>query len=487
MKTKSNFLFSAFAAMLLLVATTHSYALNYTISFTASGITSSVGSVQVQNLSKGTTATIPSGNTLTLTDQTTVVDDLSANNDGIRISQNINTGTSTLTFYADQAGSTELVAYALDGRKVVGQITHLEVGDNSAELSLPTGMYAIRVLSARHVYSTKMQSLGSVCTQAKIKFLSNEKAVAIAPQKSIKTPIATTTMSYTTGDQLLYTATSGTYIVSVPDVPIANKTINFVFSTIPTSAIPAGTFTMGSSTTEVSRHSDETQYAVTLSAFSMSKYEITNAQYAIFLNAKSIGSDGLYAVGAYPTQALISANTSRGLVYKDSKWVSVVGSETSPVIVTWYGATEFATYMGGTLPTEAQWEYACRAGTTTPFCTGNCLTNLQANYVWSIPYSSCINNVTIYPDKAQPIGTYAANDYGLYDMHGNIAEWCADWYGIYPTTAQANPIGSTTGLNRVVRGGGWFDYAQDCRSSARSYCDPRAYIEFIGFRIVFVR
>ena len=132
--------------------------------------------------------------------------------------------------------------------------------------------------------------------------------------------------------------------------------------------IPAGTFTMGSPADEPNRGTDETQHQVTLSAFRMSKYEITNAQYAAFLNAKSIGSDGKYAAGAYPTQALIYASSSSydwGLHYTNNQWVPVSGYENNPVInVTWYGATEFATYIGGTLPTEAQWEYACRGAST---------------------------------------------------------------------------------------------------------------------------
>lgn len=488
MKTKTTFFRSALAAVLLLVASTQSYAtFSYTISFTASGSTSSVGSVEVKNLTKGTTATVASGNTLTLTDVSTSVNALNANDGGIRISQNAGAGTSTLTFYATQASNAQVAAYALDGRKVTGQTTRLEAGINSLELSLPAGMYVIRVSGTGYSYSAKLQNQASAATQAGIKFLTHTKVETSAPQKSKATPITTTTMTYTTGDQLLYTATSGTYTASVPDVPSGSKTINFNFAAIPTAAIPAGTFTMGSPDTEINRSSNETQHSVTLSAFRMSKYEITNAQYAAFLNAKSIGSNGLYAAGAYPTQTLIYANSSMGLTYSGSQWVPVTGYEDAPVInVTWYGATEFATYIGGTLPTEAQWEYACRAGTTTPFNTGDFLTNGQANYYWAYPYNGGTNTVTTYPGKTQPVGTYAANAYGLYDMHGNVWEWCSDWYGTYPTTAQTDPTGAATGWGRVFRGGCWVDLAQNCRSAIRSIIRPSFNHDSIGFRVVLV-
>jgi len=490
MKTKTTSLSFALAAVLLVVATSQSYAtLDYTISFSASGVTASVGNVQVQNLAKGTTVTVPNGNTLTLTDQATAVDEISTGT-GIRVSQNPNTGISTLQFYADQAGSAQVAAFALDGRKAFGQTVRLGVGDNSLELSLPAGMYVIRVSGTGYAYSAKLQSQASTTTQAEIKILSNTKVEASSPQKSKSESITTTTMSYTPGNQLLYTATSGVYIASVYDVPTSGKTINFNFSILPTSAIPAGTFMMGSPATEVDRISDETQHSVTLSAFRMSKYEITNTQYAAFLNAKSIGSNGLYATGTYPTQTLIYASSGSwdwGLHYSGSQWVPVPGYENAPVIyVTWYGAAEYATYIGGTLPTEAQWEYACRAGTTTPFNTGNFLTNLQANYNWAYPYNGGTNTVTTYPGKTQTVGTYAANAYGLYDMHGNVWEWCADWYDTYPTTAQTNPTGATIGSIRVIRGGGGYGYAQDCRSAYRLSGVPSIDARTLGFRMVLV-
>ena len=141
MKTKTTILRSALAALLLMLATTQSYAtFSYTISFTATGATSSVGSVEVKNLTKATSVTVPSGSTLTLTDLSTAIDALNANDGGIRISQNAGNGTSTLTFYANQSGNTQVAAYALDGRMVVGQTTRLEAGNNSLELTLPAAM-----------------------------------------------------------------------------------------------------------------------------------------------------------------------------------------------------------------------------------------------------------------------------------------------------------------------------------------------------------
>jgi formylglycine-generating enzyme len=259
---------------------------------------------------------------------------------------------------------------------------------------------------------------------------------------------------------------------------------------IATVQIPGGTYTMGRATGELNSWPDEVQHQVTISAFRMSKYEITNAQFAAFLNSKNIGSNGQYAAGAYPAQTLIYESNSGsydwGLHYNGSQWIPVAGCENYPVIyVTWYGAAEFATSIGGRLPTEAEWEYACRANTTTPFNTGTCLSDKQANYDWANPYSTCTNSNTTYPGKTQAAGTYAANAFGLCDMHGNVWEWCADWYGDYPTTAQTNPTGAASGTYRVFRGGGWLSLANRCRSSNRGYDrDSNNGYKDLGFRVV---
>jgi formylglycine-generating enzyme required for sulfatase activity len=220
-------------------------------------------------------------------------------------------------------------------------------------------------------------------------------------------------------------------------------------------SIPAGTFTMGSPTSEVDRSDDETQHQVTLSAFKMSKYEVTFDQYDAFCNATGRSKPS------------------------DEGW----GRGNRPVIyVSWDDATAFAEWMGCRLPTEAEWEYAARAGTTTPFNTGNNLTTSQANYDGNYPYNN--NAKGEYRQKTMPVGSFAANAYGLFDMHGNVWEWCSDWYGEYSTSAQANPKGASSGVHRVLRGGSWANLARHCRAARRSKDTPDYLIKRIGFRLV---
>jgi formylglycine-generating enzyme required for sulfatase activity len=219
--------------------------------------------------------------------------------------------------------------------------------------------------------------------------------------------------------------------------------------------IPAGTFTMGSPRSEADRGDEETQHEVTLDGFKMSKYEVTFEQYDAFCDATGRSKPS------------------------DQGW----GRGKRPVInVSWDDAKAFATWAGAQLPTEAQWEYACRAGLQTPFNTGGCLSTNAANYDGNYPYGGC--NSGTYKEKTIPVGNYATNSWGLYDMHGNVWEWCSDWYGDYPSSKQTNPQGPSMGSDRVMRGGSWIFYALYCRSANRNYDTPDYRYYDIGIRLV---
>jgi sulfatase modifying factor 1 len=219
--------------------------------------------------------------------------------------------------------------------------------------------------------------------------------------------------------------------------------------------IPGGAFVMGSPEGEPSRKANETQHNVTLSPFRMSKYQITFEQYDLF------------------------CETTKREKPKDEGW----GRGQRPVIhVSWDDATAYAEWMGCRLPTEAEWEYACRAGTTTPFYTGDNLTTAQANFNGNYPY----NNNPKGENRACtiPVGSFDPNPWGLYDMHGNVWEWCIDWYDDFPGTGQENPKGPDSGTFRIFRGGGWRNYAELCRSAFRYRYFPDFRHYNIGFRLV---
>ena len=230
MKTKSIYLLSVLAAVLLFGTTSTCYAsFNYTVSFTASGATNTVGDVLVQNITKGSSVTVPAGNTLSLTEDPTAINELKGNNAGIRISQNASTRTSILTFYSAQAEGIHVSAYSLDGRRVFGQTTHIEAGENSLELSLPAGMFIIRVDGTGYTYSTKLQSIGSNISKPGFKILGNNAKPSVQ-KKSKALDTATITMNYTTGDQLTFKATSGNCTTLFADAPTASKIINIEFT-----------------------------------------------------------------------------------------------------------------------------------------------------------------------------------------------------------------------------------------------------------------
>ena len=264
---------------------------------------------------------------------------------------------------------------------------------------------------------------------------------------------------------------------------------------IETVNLSAGTFNMGSPASEPNRLANETQHIVILSkGFNMGKYEVTNAQYAAFLNANNVGVTGTgndtHAQMLRPgtimgtlQNVLYDSSTRNGGAANwgvtwdsgTSKWKAVTGYENHPVIyVTWFGAYYFAEWVGGRLPTEAEWEYACRGGITGAYFFSGSATN----YAWYNANSG---------GKTQNVGQKTANAKGLFDIQGNVREWCQDkWDG---TTAHnsanaTDPVG-TNGNNYVIRGGGITYESKYLRSAYRMSETPETVLPALGFRVVF--
>lgn len=261
------------------------------------------------------------------------------------------------------------------------------------------------------------------------------------------------------------------------DVPIME------IETVP---IKAGTFQMGSLESNLYRKPDETRHEVVLTKdFTMSKYEITNAQYAAFLNACGIGPDGRgNDKTRYQGRVLIVDCTTKDHLWgvrwdgPSHQWISITGYENYPVVyVTWYGAKAYADWIGGNLPTEAQWEYACRAGTITDYYFGNNWEELEP-HAWYFRDAEIIYTT-------HKVGTKEANPWGLHDMYGNVAEWCQDLYAPFSPEKVADPTGPHKGDERVLRGGSWGTRALNCRSASRSHSIPSNSYDIAGFRVVF--
>ena len=225
--------------------------------------------------------------------------------------------------------------------------------------------------------------------------------------------------------------------------------------------ISAGTFMMGSPTSEKDRDADETQHKVTISKdFYLGKYEVTQGQW----------------------KAVMGNNPSRFSSCGDDCPVEQVSWDDVQEFIKKLNAKDSGTYR---LPTEAEWEYAARAGTTTPFGIGdgNNLSSSQANFDGNYPYGNAAKGK--YLEKTVSVGSYSPNAWGLYDMHGNVWEWCADWYGAYSSSAQTDPTGASSGSIRVIRGGSWFNNGRDLRSAYRYYdYAPSVRFNIIGFRLL---
>lgn len=222
--------------------------------------------------------------------------------------------------------------------------------------------------------------------------------------------------------------------------------------------IPKGTFNMGLLPTKWVPNTGP-QHQVTISNdFYMGVTEVTQAQYQRVMGGNPSGFQGSKVEGDssnYPVEQ-----------------------------ITWSEAVEFCKRLSDLpeeksagrvyrLPSEAEWEYACRAGNSGAYCFGDSATSI-GDYAWSAENGG---------KKTHAVGQKKPNAWGLYDMHGNVWEWCRDWYSDYPKSAVTDPVGPDEGMTRVVRGGGWDGFASLCQSAWRQDGNPSSTSDSGGFRV----
>ena len=251
-----------------------------------------------------------------------------------------------------------------------------------------------------------------------------------------------------------------------PCVPVWSNSLGMKFA-----LIPAGKFLMGSPESEEDRDEDEgPQHEVEITRpFSLGVHPVTQEQY----------------------KKVMGKNPSRFTRKKG-------GGANHPVEqVSWEEAVEFCHKLTGRpeekasgrtyrLPTEAEWEYASRGGanSSSPFFFGDSLSSAQANFDGNFPYGGAAEGP--YLQRTTPVGSYRPNAFGLFDMHGNVWEWCADWYdaNYYEQSPRQDPQGPQNGNLRVLRGGSWPNVGRYCRSACRYGLEPGNRISFIGFRVL---
>lgn len=273
------------------------------------------------------------------------------------------------------------------------------------------------------------------------------------------------------------------YGIAYAFIPV-NPVMDFV-------TIQGGTFTMGATSeqAEVARDNEKPAHEVILSSYRLGKYEVTTTQYAQFLNSRLISSAAA-GVGADGSTYKYVEITSRNLSYNSalSKWAPVSGFENHPVTnVTWHGANEYCRWAGGHLPTEAQWEYAARGGNSASH-TVYSGSNVPADVAWYYATTKSQAGLLYF---AQPVGGKQPNELGLYDMSGNVWEWCADWYTAFSPQSIVDPVGlsdleaADAGVTtKIRRGGGWADtQTGTLRVSHRASNTPTSQAGSIGFRM----
>jgi formylglycine-generating enzyme required for sulfatase activity len=248
--------------------------------------------------------------------------------------------------------------------------------------------------------------------------------------------------------------------------------------------IAPGTFTMGSPPSEPGRDDNEGQHPVTLTrGYYLQTTEVTVGQWREFSKRSGYKTEAETGGGAYMwtgdkwEKKKGTFWDNPGFAQDDSQPVTCVSWNDAQKFIDWLNSNEGASYR---LPSEAEWEYAARAGSTTAFANSG-ITELKCGRDPNLDAMGwyCGNS----GDKTHPVAQKQPNAWGLYDMHGNVWEWCQDWYGDYPSGAVTDPKGPSSGSSRVYRGGGWYFNARDCRSAVRYRLTPGLRNYSLGLRL----
>lgn len=248
---------------------------------------------------------------------------------------------------------------------------------------------------------------------------------------------------------------------------------------IPTNMIwvKSGSFLMGSPTNEALRNANELQHPVTLTnGFFIGKYAVRQVDYLSLMNTNPSYFAPNNGYSADPNRPVEQVSWFDASNY----CARLTAQETTlgHIFTNWV-------YR---LPTESEWEFACRAGTTNAFYFGTNLLSGMVNFDGEYEYLSGIGRVYdssgVLLDLTSAVGSYQPNALGLYDMAGNIWEWCQDWFGNYPTNNVTNPSGPVNGAKRIFRGGGLNSPGDQCRSACRNSANPGTAVNTIGFRVV---
>jgi formylglycine-generating enzyme required for sulfatase activity len=333
----------------------------------------------------------------------------------------------------------ERINYAIPTEALIGQIQKL-VPEPIAETSQQ------EKLSPKQIYRNLKSSVVKVCNYS-------------APIKTAKNSVKTLQ-------------------IPLPDLPAGAKPLDLVL-------ISPGSFNMGNPSEAQNRESNEaplTQVSLTR-PFYLGKYEITQAQWVALM-------------GSNPSHFTENPN----LPVERISWYDAVEfcQRLSELLPNIQAIPEIGESMEIRLPFEAEWEYACRASTATPYFFGFTLKTNQANFDGRsfIEFSAdnaerqeavelAADTEEYYLDQTSPVGQFPANAWGLYDMHGNVQEWCMDRYAPrLPGRKVVNPQGPSNGIYRICRGGSWFDRPQSCRSSSRNPMPPSTRLDNVGFRVV---